>query len=108
MTVWNAQHKATLTEELHCAIACKFYYFTFLFLLLPEIKSKSCLYGKRMVSLSIGQTTVITLISYAASSLSFENVKLFSIYSSQCGLQNFCLLESHSDLVYPPMQPLVR
>lgn len=89
MTGWNAQHDTHLTEELHCALACTFYLSSFLFLLLPKMQSKSSLYGKRVVSLFVGQRTVITPTSYASTSPAFENFKLFSIYSSQHGLQTF-------------------
>jgi len=53
------------------------------------MQSKSSLDGKHVDSLFVGHTTVITLTSYPSISLPFENFKLFSIYSSQCGLQTF-------------------
>lgn len=71
------------------------------------MQSKGCLNEKRTVSIFVGQTTVITLISYAL---------LFCPLKIQAVLHSFFLVwftdlhpsESHSDLVYLTMQHRVR
>lgn len=85
---WNTQHN--ILQGICTVLShANFRFFSFFLLFLPKMQTKSCLYEKCIVSIFVGQTTVITLISCASTFLPFEKFKLFSIYSSQCGLQTF-------------------